>query len=452
MNKFYFVLTSCFSLFLTVYLFAGNPSDAKKNWPQWRGPDGTGVAPNSNPPLEWSEDKNIRWKIQVPGKGLASPVIWDNMVFILTAIQSDQGGNLKEEEEVLEPQQRRRRFFGGQRAKPTAVIKFTVLAINRKDGSITWQHSPREQVPHERTHPDGSWASNSAVTDGKHVFADFGSNGLYCYDMKGNLKWEKDLGDMTTRNGFGEGSSPAVYNDKLVINWDHEGDSFIVVLDKNTGKEVWRTQRDEVTSWATPIVVEQNGKPQVISSATKRIRSYDLATGKVVWESAGMTTNTIPSPVYGNGMVYAISGFRGNALLAIRLAAAKGDITDSEAIVWKFDRDTPYVPSPLLYDNTLYFLKGNKGILSAFNAKTGEQFYGPQRLESIQGAYASPVGANGRVYIPGRNGVTMVIKHGPEFEVLAENSLDDGFDASPAIAGNELFLRGRKNLYCIAEK
>ena len=261
----------------------------------------------------------------------------------------------------------------------------------------------------------------------------------------------KDLGDMTTRNGFGEGSSPAIYNDKLVINWDHEGDSFIVVLDKNTGKEVWRVDRDEVTSWATPIVVEQNGKPQVIVSATKRIRSYDLATGDIIWETAGMTVNTIPSPVHRNGVVYAMSGFRGNALLAIRLSAAKGDITDSDAIVWRFDRDTPYVPSPLLYGDTLYFLKHNKGILSAFNVKTGEPFYGPQRLESIKGAYASPVGAKDRVYIAGRNGVTLVIKHGPEFEVLAENSLDDGFDASPAIAGNELYLRGRKNLYCISE-
>jgi len=451
MNKLYFVLTSCFSLFLTVYLFAGDPSDAKKNWPQWRGPDATGVAPNGNPPLEWSEDKNIRWKIQVPGKGLSSPVIWGNMVFMLTAVEDKKEESLEKKVEQ-NPEEHRRSFFRGKRAKPTAVIKFTVVAINRKDGSIVWQHSPREQVPHERTHPDASWASNSAVTDGTHVFADFGSNGLYCYDMKGNLKWEKDLGDMTTRNGFGEGSSPAVYDDKLVINWDHEGDSFIVVLDKNTGKEIWRAERDEPTSWATPIIVEQNGKPQVISSATKRIRSYDLATGDVIWETAGMTTNTIPSPVHRNGVVYAMSGFRGNALLAIRLSAAKGDITDSEAIVWKFDRDTPYVPSPLLYGDTLYFLKSNKGILSAFNVKTGKQFYGPQRLESIQGAYASPVGANDRVYIPGRNGVTIVIKHGPKFEILAENSLDDGFDASPAIAGNELYLRGRKNLYCIAQK
>ncbi len=450
MNKLYLVLISCFSLFLTVYLFAGNPSDAKKNWPQWRGPDATGVAPNANPPLEWSEDKNIRWKIQVPGKGLASPVIWGNMVFILSAVEEKKEG-LKKEEPKLNPGERRRGFFRRKRAKPTSIVKFTTFALNRKDGSIIWQHTPREQIPHAGFHPDASWASNSAVTDGELVFAHFGSYGLFCYDMQGNLKWEKDLGDMTTRNGFGEGSSPAIYNDKLVVNWDHEGDSFIVVLDKNTGEEVWRAERNERTSWATPIVVEQNGKPQVIASATNRIRSYDLATGDVIWEAAGMTANTIPSPVHKNGVVYAMSGFRGNALLAIRLAAAKGDITDSDAIVWKFDRDTPYVPSPLLYGNILYFLKHNKGILTAFNITTGEHFYGPQRLDSIQGVYASPVGAKDRVYITGRNGVTLVIKHGPEFEVLAENSLDDGFDASPAIAGNELYLRGRKNLYCIAE-
>lgn len=452
MNKIHFILIACVSLVLVVNLIAGNPADAQRYWPQWRGPEATGVAPYANPPVEWSETKNIRWKIQVPGKGHASPVIWDNLIFVLTAIEQDTGAEKKQQEKEVSPQEQRRRFFRRRRVKPTTVVKFTILAIDRKDGSVLWQHSPREQIPHEGTHPTGTWASNSAVTDGKLVFAHFGSNGLYCYDLKGNLKWEKDLGDMTTRNGFGEGSSPALYGDKIIINWDHEGDSFIVVLNKNTGKEVWRADRDEVTSWATPIIVENNGKPQVIASATKRIRSYDLETGDLIWKSAGMTLNTIPSPVFGNGLVYATSGFRGNALLAIRLADAKGDVTDTEAIVWKYDRDTPYVPSPLLYEETLYFLKRNGGILSCFNAKDGQPYYGPVRLEGIEGIYASPVGAGGRVYIAGRNGVILVLKHGTEFEVLAQNSLDDGFDASPAVVDNELFLRGRKNLYCISEK
>ena len=253
-----------------------------------------------------------------------------------------------------------------------------------------------------------------------------------------------------TRRGFGEGSSPTLYGDTIVINWDHEGTSFIMALDTRTGEELWKVDRDEITSWATPIVVEQDGKPQVIANATNRTRGYDLATGEVIWECGGMTLNTIPSPVAANGMVYVTSGFRGNALQAIRLAEARGDITDSEAVVWQHDRDTPYVPSPLLYGDTLYFLKHNSSILSCFNSETGQAYYGRQRLQGITEIYASPVGASNRVYLAGRDGTTLVIKHGPTFEVLAQNVLDDGFDASPAIVDKEIYLRGRKYLYCIA--
>ena len=250
------------------------------------------------------------------------------------------------------------------------------------------------------THQTGSWAANSSVTDGEHVYAYFGSRVVSTVmTCRAISSGRKTLGDMSTRRSFGEGSSPALYGDAIIINWDHEGDSFIVALDKRTGEELWKVDRDEVTSWATPIVVEHNGNHQVIINATHRTRSYDLATGETLWECGGMTANTIPSPVTANGIVYVTSGFRGNALQAIRLADAKGDITRGEAIVWEYGRDTPYVPSPLLYDDTLYFLKSNSGILSAFNANTGEAYYGPERLEGISEVYASPVGASGRIYI-----------------------------------------------------
>ena len=335
--------------------------------------------------------------------------------------------------------------------QPTKIYDFDLLAINRHDGRIVWQRTAREAFPHEGTHADGSWASNSPVTDGELVFAYFGSRGLHCYDMHGNQKWEKDFGDMTIRLGFGEGSSPVLYGERIIVNWDHEGQSFIISLDKRTGEELWKVDRDEPTSWSTPIVVEHNAKPQVITSATNRTRGYDLATGELIWEFAGMTMNTIPSPVSANGMVYVTSGFRGNALQAIHLATAFGDITGSEAVAWEYDRDTPYAPSPLLYGDKLYFLKRNNGILSCFNAETGKAYYGPQRLESIEGnVFASPVGAANRVYLTGGNGATLVIKHGPEFKVLAKNVLDDGFSASPAIVDNEIYLRGYKHLYCIA--
>jgi len=252
--------------------------------------------------------------------------------------------------------------------------------------------------------------------------------------------------------GFGEGSSPALYKDKIVVNWDHEGQSFIIALDKNTGKELWKKDRDEATSWATPLIVESNGKPQVITSATSQIRTYDLETGQLLWDSRGMTMNAIPSPVTAKGMVYIMSGFRGNALQAIRLSEAKGNIAGSKALVWTLDKDTPYTPSPMLYDDMLYFTRGNDGRLSCLNAGTGEAYYSLQRLDGLSGLYASPVGADGKVYIAGRNGTTLVIKHGAQFEVLSTNKLEDSFSASPVIVDNELYLRGEKYLYCIAEK
>ena len=422
------------------------PTDAEKYWGQWRGPAATGVSPDGNPPVEWSETKNVRWKIEIPGKGYGTPVVWEDQIFVLTAVPAGEQAAPAPEPEPQEGDERRRR----PKITPS-MQKFVVMAFDRRDGSILWERTAREELPHEGTHPDGSWASASAITDGEHVYAYFGSHGLYGFDLKGNLVWEIDLGDMKTRRGFGEGSSPALHGDKLVVNWDHEEQSFIVALDKMTGKEVWRKKRDEITSWSTPLIVEHGGKAQVVTSATNRIRSYDLQTGEIVWEAGGMTVNTIPTPVAADGMVFATSGFRGSALLAINLADAKGDIDGSKAVVWTYDRDTPYVPSPLLYKDTIYFFKVNSGILSSFNAKTGEPYYGPQRLGDVMNVYASPVAAQDRVYIAGRGGTTLVIRHGPKFEVLATNDLDDRIDASPAIVGNTIYIRGHRNLYAIAE-
>ena len=334
---------------------------------------------------------------------------------------------------------------------PDASQKFTVLALRRSDGKVLWERVVREELPHEGTHPTGTWASASAATDGEMVFAHFGSRGLYALDTNGKVLWEKDLGDMTIKLAFGEGSSPALDRDRLFVQWDHEGDSFIVALDRKTGRELWRQKRDEKTSWATPLVVEHAGRTQVVASATGKVRSYDGATGDIVWETAGMTQNAIPTPVHSNGLVILASGFRGNALLAVKLAEAKGDISASPAVAWRLDRDTPYVPSPLLYGEELYFLKGNNGLLSCFNAKTGERIYGPERLEGVPNVYASPVGADGRIYVAGREGTTAVLQRGPEFKVLATNTLDDGFDASPVAVDSELYLRGAKYLYRISE-
>ena len=425
---------------------AENASDFEKYWHQWRGPYMTGVSPDGDPAIEWSETKNMKWKIDIPGKGHATPIIWEDQIFVLTAVETDKEGNAQTKDPG--PQHGR----GMPTTRTTKIQKFIVLSINRNDGKILWQTTVKEEMPQEGTHEFGSWASHSPITDGEQIYAYFGSRGLYCLDMKGNLKWERDFGQMSKRMNFGEGSSPALYKDKIIVNWDHEGQSFIIALNKKTGKDVWRVDRDEATSWATPYVVEVEGKPQVVTSATKFIRSYNLNTGELIWKCGGMTLNAIPMPFAADGILYVMSGFRGNALLAIRLADAKGDITDSDAIVWKHHKDTTYAPSALLLNNHLYFLRGNNGILSCFDAKTGKPHYSKQRLEGIGNIFASLFGAKNRIYITGQKGTFYVVKHGPEFAVLAKNTLDDNFNAAPVVVGKQLFLRGYKNLYCIEKE
>lgn len=434
-------------------------SSAEQNWPQWRGPLGNGVSPTATPPLTWSETSNVKWKVKIPGSGTSSPIVWDNRVFVQTAVPVGEKAAAPPPpapdaaERPGRPQERGGGRGGGRfgGTPPTEPYQFILICLDRQTGKTLWQRVVREEVPHEGHHPDHGFSSHSPATDGRHVYAYFGSRGLHCYDMQGNLKWTKDFGRMRTKMSFGEGSSPALFGDTIVVNWDHEGEDFIVALDKATGKERWRQAREEDTSWSTPLVVQHEGKPQVVTAATRRIRSYDLASGRLLWECAGMTANTIPTPVAGRGVVYATSGFRGNALLAIRLGR-EGDLTGTDAILWSHHRNTPYVPSPLLYDDKLYFFASNRGLLSCFDAVSGRALIDAERIDALQGVYASPVGADGRVYLVGRNGTTVVLKRSDRLEVLATNSLDDGFDASPALAGKELFLRGRQHLYCIAEQ
>jgi outer membrane protein assembly factor BamB len=445
---------------VSVTVFAAEPPP--ENWARWRGPLANGTAPAGAPPTKWSETENVKWKLKLPGFGTSTPIVWGNQVFVLTAIPT--GKKTEPAPEVAAapappaepggnpPGERRRRGGGGGRSEqPSEAYQFVILSVDRQSGKVLWQKTATEQVPHEGHHRDHGFASASPVTDGEHLYASFGSRGIFCYDLAGNVKWEKDLGDMQTRNAFGEGTSPALHGDTLVVSWDHEGADFIVALDKRTGQERWRQPRDEPTTWSTPLIVEHEGKAQVIVSATNKIRSYDLATGQQVWECGGMTGNVVPTPVSDFGMVYAISGFRGASLMAIKLGRT-GDLTGTDAIAWQHAKSTPYVPSPLLLGERLYFLAGNNGILSCFNAKTGlPHFEGERIAHLLGGVYASPVGAADRVYLIGRDGKSVVIKNDDKLEALATNQLDDKFDASPAVVGRQLFLRGHQHLYCIAE-
>ncbi|MDX1643462.1 MAG: PQQ-binding-like beta-propeller repeat protein [Thermoanaerobaculia bacterium] len=403
-------------------------------WPTWRGPTGNGVAPLAHPPLTWSETENVRWKVEIPGLGLSSPIVWEDRVFLTSAAPIGE-----------EPP------GGVTSSGPAVELEFVVLALARDDGRTLWRRVARTQVPHEGHHGDNSWASGSPVTDGEIVVAHFGSFGTYAYDLDGELLWATDLGDMETRRGFGEGTSPSIAGDRVIVNWDHEGDSFIVALDKHSGEEVWRRRRpDEVTSWATPLVVEHGGRRLAIVPATGRSRAYDVATGEEIWSLPGMTLNTIPSPVERDGVVYMTSGFRGNMLQAVALDRAHGDLTSSPAVLWTFDRDTPYVASPLLYGDLLYFVKRLDNILTCLDADTGEIVYDRVRIADVDNVWSSPVGADGRIYVTGRDGTTVVLEHGREYRVLAVNRIDDRVDATPALVDGEVYLRGRDYLYAIA--
>ena len=414
-------------------------SPVSQNWPLWRGANMTGVSSSANPPLEWSETKNIKWKVEIPGRGNATPIVWNDRLYVLTAAPVGFAGDAQHAPR------------GG--LTPRGLHRFMVMALDRRTGKTLWERVATEAEPHEASHTDnGTWASSSPMTDGETLFAYFESFGLFAYDLNGTLKWKKDLGDKRMRNQFGEGSTPALFGNTIVVVWDHlngEG-SFITALDKRDGRELWRVARQEIDTWATPLILEVNGKPQVIVPAMRRNRAYDLATGAVIWESDGLTMNPIPSPIHADGMVFLMSGFQGNDLKAIRVADATGNIDGTPHMVWSLDRDTPYVPSPILVDGILYFLKTNSGILTAVDAKNGKPHYQNQRLEGVPNVFASPVSAQGRIYFPGREGTTIVIKAGPTYEVLATNTLDDGFDASPALADGEIFLRGQKFLYAIA--
>ncbi len=411
-------------------------------WGQWRGPLATGAAPKADPPVEWSETKNIRWKTKLPGLGHSSPVVWGNLVFVTTAEMT----GAKKPFTGVTPD------GAHNNMNPLFDHQFAVMAIDRQTGAVAWRRTVATRQPHESTHESATWASNSPVTDGEHVIAFFGSNGLYCLDTGGRLLWSRDFGDMQVKHGHGEGASPLLHGETVVVNWDHEGASLIVALAKRTGEELWRQPRDEVTSWATPIVVTHDGQAQVVVSGTRRVRGYDLKTGAVIWEAGGLPGNIVASPVGADGMVFAAGSYEKQTLLAIRLTGAKGELAGTQQIAWQKNRSTPYVPSPLLYDGWLYYLRHYQGVLSRVNAKTGDEPSGPFRLGSVFNIYSSPVAAAGRIYVTDRNGKTLVISNDPEPKSLKLNKLDDRFSASAALVGDAIFLRGEKFLYCIGEK
>lgn len=397
------------------------------NWGHWRGPNGNGAALNASPPTEWSKTKNVKWKVDLPGRENSSPVVWEDQVFVSTAVPA-----------------------AGEGSKGLATLEFKILCFDRKDGKLHWQQTATVARPHQGTHETNGFASASPCTDGKHVYAHFGSRGLFCYTMNGELKWKRDdFGKMDTLNNFGEGSSPTLEGDKILVPWDHKGPSALYALDKLTGDTIWKADRDEPTCWATPLVVENTGRKQVVMNGQKFARSYDLDTGKELWRCGGQTMRPAASPVADNGMVFVGSGFQGSFLGAFRLNG-DGDIKGTDNVAWVINHDTPDVASPLLSSGRLYFHKGKSGVLSCVDAATGKPHYIAQRIQGLESIYASPIAAGGHVYLTARNGTTVVIKDADELSVVATNTVDEIVGATPAPVDNELFIRGEKHLYCIA--
>jgi outer membrane protein assembly factor BamB len=404
-------------------------------WPQWRGPFNNGMAAG-DAPLTWNE-ADVSWRLAIPGRGHSTPVVAGDRMFLTTAIPTGKGSAPR----TAGP--------AGGGADAGLEHRFDILAINRTTGKLLWQRTALVATPHEGYHRVyGSFASNSPVTDGTRVFAFFGSRGLYAYDMNGELLWKKDFGvRMRMDMAFGEGTPLTLHDGRLLLHFDHLETGYLVMLDAATGREIWRTKRTEQYNWAAPYVVHHGGRRQVIVNGLT-VRSYDFETGEFLWEAAGLGENTIPQPIHHEDLVFAMSGHTKQILMAIRLGRS-GNLTATDAMVWSTARGASYTPSPVLHDGRLYVVT-DSGRISCFDAETGKPHYQQQRLPKPYNFKASPVGANGKLYLATEEGDVVVIRMGDRFEVLATNTLDDqSFIASPVIVAGTIYLRSRTHLFAI---
>lgn len=437
------MVTGCLVL-MTFLLVSSADAD---DWGHWRGVKGNGVA-KASPPTDWSDSKNVKWKIAIDGKGSGSPIISGDKLFVITGVPMAKAGS--ESPRAGGGGGRGGRRGGGRPAAP-GELELKVLCFDRNNGKLLWEQTAAKVKPKSGIHADNNFASASPCTDGEHLYAHFGSNGLFCYSLDGVLKWKReDFAPMTTRGSFGEGSSPTLAGDMIIVPYDHEGDSFLYAIDKKTGKDIWKVARDEPTNWATPIIVDHDGKQQIVMNGQNYARAYDLKTGDELWRCSGQVDRPCATPVVSDDLVVVTSGHRGAFMGAFKLDG-KGDIKGSKHVAWSLNRDTPDIASPVLSENRLYFTKGKDAILSCYDVKTGKPFYTATRVPGLQKLYASPVIAGGNVYITDRRGTTVVIKDSEKFEVVATNSVGETVDATPAPVDKLLYIRGEKHLFCIGE-
>jgi len=440
-------LTRRISLALIAAMSVGMLTTASSlagNWPQWRGPDGSGISNEKNLPAEWSVSKNIKWKTPIEGRGHSSPIVWGKMIFLTTAIEGEVVPGAKAAKHMMDNKE----FIHPDSVGANKKHTFKVMALNRETGKVLWDVVAFEGTPYDDRHRKSSYAASTPATDGKMVYAFFGSEGLYAYDYSGKLAWKADLGKMGTV-GMGTGTSPIIFENLVIVQCDEENGeaSFIIGLDKKTGEEVWRTARKVQVSWATPLLVKTAKRSELITSGTESIVSYDPATGKELWTHKGVESNAIPSPVANSEMVYLVAGFPAKIAMAIRLGAS-GDLTGTPNVPWKYTKGTAYVPSPILYGDYLY-LTTDRGILTCIDAKTGEVKYEGGRVPVPATFTASPVAFEGKILLTSEDGDTYIVKAGPKHEVIGTNSVGEPVYASPAIADGRIYIRGEKNIYCI---
>jgi outer membrane protein assembly factor BamB len=417
------------------------------NWPQWRGPDGQGVSTETGLPSEWSPTKNVKWKTPLAGRGHSSPIVWGKKIFLTTALDGEAiPGRPAGVTHKLQD--------GTDFVHPDAVganlrHTFKVICLDRETGKILWERIAYEGPVYDSRHKKASFASSTPTTDGKYVFAFFGAEGLYAYDFKGNLIWKQEMGKLGTAS-VGYGVSPLLFQNLVIMQCDDSGGhSFIAGFNKATGKEVWRVARKVDVTWVTPVLVQTaKGSTELVTAAAEAIIAYDPLTGKELWRHKGLESNAIPSPVVSRDLVVITSGYPVKIALAIK-AGGSGDITGTPQLVWSYNKGTAYVPSPILYGQYLYLMT-DRGLLTCLDAQTGKVEYEGQRVPKPTTFLASPVAYEGMILLTNEDGDTFMIKAGPKHEVLRTNSLGEGVAASPAIADHKLFIRGEKNLYCIA--
>ncbi|MDP6763724.1 MAG: PQQ-binding-like beta-propeller repeat protein [Planctomycetota bacterium] len=423
---------------LVLAVISSPPGD----WPSWRGPHGDGHA-DGKAPTHWSA-RDVRWERPIPGRACSTPVIAGERLFLTTAVRSPKGEGERRWPGGREP------YHGGGGALVEHSFEVFCLAID--SGEVLWRRTAAQATPHEGHHGTyGSFASNSPVTDGERVYAFFGSRGVYCYDVDGELEWKKDLEvELEMRAQFGEGTAAALHGDLLLLNLDHEGDSSLIALDRESGRRKWRVDRDERSSWGTPRPVLHKGKTQLVVTGSDRVRAYDPRSGKQLWECAGLGPNPIPTPLQFEDTVLVMSGHpRGPAMMSIRLGE-KGDLSGGDAVVWSGRRGAAYTPSAVLVEDRLYTVT-DRGRMSCLDAASGEAHYLEQRLPRGLEFKASPVVVEDRIYLLSESGDVVVVEASEELKVLATNSIDadDLFLASPVICDGALYLRSTERALCI---